>query len=173
MAEYRILGGESEVLVSATSSVHPINGRASAVSGSIDIDVVDGRVRDVFKGRIEVPIDGLKSGNGLYDAELQRRVDSRRHPVIVGEVRPASVVSDDGLFDVEGDVTFHGVTQPVTGTLTLQAASDGRVVLEGEHVFDVRDFDVKPPRILMLRVHPNVTVRIRLVAEPATGSQQH
>jgi polyisoprenoid-binding protein YceI len=171
MAAYRILGGESEMLVSATSSVHPIDGVASALSGTIDVDIADGRVRELFKGRLEVPIDGLRSGNGLYDAELQRRVDSRRHPLLVGEVRSASPANKDGLFNVEGDVTFHGATRPVTGTLTMHAGEDGRVVLEGEHVFDVRDFDVRPPRILMLRVHPNVTVRIRLVAEPATGSR--
>lgn len=170
MAEYRILGNESEVRVSAKSSVHPIDGAASEIHGTIDVEVVGGRVREVFKGRLEVPIDGLRSGNGLYDAELQRRVDSRRHPLIVGEVTGASAVNDDGLFDVEGDVSFHGITRPAAGTLTAQASTGGRVVVEGEHVFDVREFDIKPPRILMLRVHPHVKVCIRLVAERGASS---
>ena len=105
----------------------------------------------------------------MYDAELQRRVDSRRHPVIVGEVRAASRVNDDGLFDVEGDVTFHGVTRPVSGSLTAHV-QDETIVVEGSHVFDVREFDINPPRILLLRVYPEVTVRIRLVAELAASS---
>ena len=166
MAEYRILGAPSEVVVSAKSSVHPIQGVAGEVTGGIDVVVADGRVQDLKKGRIEVPIDQLRSGNVLYDAELQRRVDSRRYPLIVGEVRAASPVNDDGMFDVKGDVSFHGITRPVTGTLTAQLDDEGNVVIEGSHVFDVREFEIQPPRILMLRVYPEVTVRVCLVAQP-------
>jgi hypothetical protein len=31
-------------------------------------------------------------------------------------------------------------------------------------VFDIRDFKMDPPRLLMLKVHPEVTVRIDVVA---------
>jgi hypothetical protein len=46
------------------------------------------------------------------------------------------------------------------------AVLDARTVrLMGRSTFDIRDFGMEPPRILMLRVHPEVTVRIDLVAE--------
>ena len=166
MAEYRILGEPSDVLISAISSLHPINGAATDISGALDVEIADGQVREFLNGRIAVPIEHLRSGNAVYDTELRRRVDSRRYPLIVGEVRNASMIDTDGLFDVEGDVTFHGVTRLVSGTLTVHVDDDGRLVLEGERVFDVREFGIKPPRMLMLRVHPEVTVRIKLVAEP-------
>jgi polyisoprenoid-binding protein YceI len=91
-------------------------------------------------------------------------VDARRFPTIVGQVRSATAVDGDGRFRVEGDVTFHGVTQPVTGEVRVSVDGDA-VVIEGEHVFDVRDYGITPPRILMLRVEPDVKVSIRLVAE--------
>ena len=115
-------------------------------------------------GRIEVPVRSLRSGNPLEDAELQRRVDARRFPTIVGEVRSATAADGVRRVRVEGDLTFHGITQPVTGELRLTNDGD-RVRIEGEHVFDVRDFGIKPPRILMLRVEPEVRVTIALVAE--------
>jgi hypothetical protein len=37
--------------------------------------------------------------------------------------------------------------------------------LEGRSTFDIRDFGMDPPRILMLRVHPEVAVRVEIVAE--------
>ena len=40
-----------------------------------------------------------------------------------------------------------------------------RLVIEGEHTFDMRDFDVNPPNFLALKVHPEVRVRARIVAE--------
>jgi hypothetical protein len=43
---------------------------------------------------------------------------------------------------------------------------EGRqLIVEGEHGFDVRDFDVSPPRILTLKVDPAVIVRARIVAD--------
>ena len=46
-------------------------------------------------------------------------------------------------------------------------AKEDLVVLEGEHVFDVRDFGMEPPRIMMLKVHPEVSVRIEITAKRA------
>jgi len=165
MATYTIVPGASEVLVAAKSTVHAIDGAAVEVAGSIDVDI-GGNAPRLQGGRIEVPIRSLRSGNPLYDAELQRRVDARRFPTIVGEVRTAAPLGDDGRFRIEGEVTFHGVTQAVDGELLVHSDGD-RVTLEGERVFDVRDFGIKPPRILMLKVEPTVRVRIRLVAERA------
>jgi polyisoprenoid-binding protein YceI len=136
------------------------------VRGTIDAEIVDGRVARLSGGRIEVPVATLKSGNPLEDAELQRRIDARRYPTIAGEVRRADAVDDEGRFRVEGEIVFHGVTQKVAGE--VQASVDGeRIVVEGEHIFDVREFGIKPPRILMLRVEPDVRVSVKLVAEPA------
>ncbi len=136
------------------------------MSGTVDVDVTDGEVRGLRAGRVEVPVASLRSGNPLEDAELQRRVDARRFPTIVGEVRSVTPLDSAGRFSVAGDLTFHGVTEPVTGEVRIALDGDGLRV-EGEQVFDVRDFGIKPPRILMLRVEPDVRVEINLVLEPA------
>ena len=36
--------------------------------------------------------------------------------------------------------------------------------LQGASVFDIREFGMEPPRILMLKVAPNVTVTVDIVA---------
>ncbi|MBV9040927.1 MAG: YceI family protein [Acidimicrobiia bacterium] len=165
MAAYTIASG-SEISIGAKSTVHAINGSAVDVDGSLDAELDGGGHVRSLAGRIDVPVAALRSGNPLEDAELQRRMDARRYPRIVGEVRKAVPLGDDGMFRVEGDVTFHGVTRAVEDTVFVRSEGDG-LILEGEHIFDIRDFGVKPPRILMLRVDPMVKVRIRLVAELA------
>lgn len=161
---YAVVPDASEVQISGKSSVHPIRGRAVDVEGSIEADVSDGHVRSLA-GRVEVPVRNLRSGNALQDSELQRRVDARRFPTIVGQVGQASALGDGGVFRVDGDVTFHGVKKTVSDDVRVSVDGE-RLILEGEHVFDIREFGVKPPRILMLRVEPTVTVRIKLVAAP-------
>jgi polyisoprenoid-binding protein YceI len=130
----------------------------------VEVEVADGALRGLTGGRIEVPVRSLRSGNPVEDAELQRRIDARRFPSIVGEMRKVTALGDDGRFRVEGDLSFHGVTRAIDGKLLVRREGD-RLQVEGEQVFDVRDFGIKPPRILMLRVEPEVRVEIRLVAE--------
>lgn len=168
MTRYRIVPERSQLLIDAKSSVHPIHGETSGVGGTIEAEVVDGRL-DLATApslRLEVPVELLKSGNALYDKEMQRRIDARRFPTIVAEARQVSAI--DGSADryrVQGDLTFHGVTRPAEGELQIVAQDERTLVVEGEHQFDIRDFDVTPPKILMVRVHPDVTARIKLVAE--------
>jgi hypothetical protein len=56
-------------------------------------------------------------------------------------------------------------TRPAEGELRVSVQDDQSLLVEGEQVFDIRDFNVNPPRILMLRVYPDVRVRLQLVAE--------
>jgi hypothetical protein len=66
---------------------------------------------------------------------------------------------------VAGELKFHGVTQREDGEVTVEV-NDGRtLVIDGEQTFDVREFDIEPPKFLMLKVHPDVTVRVHVVAE--------
>lgn len=157
----------SQIWIGARSSVHPVNSESRGLSGYVDV-TVDGAGQlepgVVPTARLELPVDRLSSGNPLYDREMRRRVDARRFPTISGALHSLRRVGA-GRYAAEGDVTFRGVTRRVADELTVSVPEEGSLVLEGEHVFDVREFDMEPPRILMLRVHPEVRVRVRVVAE--------
>jgi polyisoprenoid-binding protein YceI len=166
MPRFRIIPERSRVWLEATSSVHPIHGEASGLSGSIDVQF-DGTGLDLSSSpdiRVELPVEQLKSGNRLEDAEMMRRVDARRYPTIRGVVKDMKSQGVDGRYAVTGDLSFHGVTQTVEGEVTISRADDGTLVIEGERQFDIRDYNVSPPKILMLKVHPEVKVRIRVEA---------
>ena len=66
---------------------------------------------------------------------------------------------------VEGDLTFRGTSRSYEDEMTVQLLDDRTVSMAGQSVFDIRDFGMDPPRILMLKVQPEVTVRVELVAE--------
>jgi hypothetical protein len=40
---------------------------------------------------------------------------------------------------------------------------DHTVLLDGTRVFDIRDFGMEPPRLLTVRVYPEVTIRVVVV----------
>jgi len=166
MARFRIVPERSKVFIEASSSVHPIHGEAGGLEGSITADF-DGDGLDLSSSpemTVELPVEALKSGNKLEDAEMMRRIDARRYPRIKGVVRDIKPKGDDGRYFMTGDLTFHGVTQTVDGEVTIRRQDDKTLVIEGEREFDIRDYNVTPPKILMLKVHPEVKVRIRVEA---------
>ena len=53
---------------------------------------------------------------------------------------------------------------PPQGTVSVELAPNDRLVVTGEQVFDIRDFDVPSPTVLMLRIYPDVRVHLHVEA---------
>lgn len=157
----------SAVLIDARSTVGPISFGTIGVEGSLDAALVDGVVRtDIApSGSLTVDVTALSSGNKLYDAELQRRINSRRYPTARIELRDCTPSLPGSRYRLRGDLTFHGISRPAEGTVCVEAISDDRIVISGEQVFDMRDFALPSPTVLMLRFFPDVRVRLQAEAE--------
>ena len=166
MPRFRIVPERSHVTIDARSSVHPIHSRTDGLQGYIELTVADGRVDSApaLAGHLSLPVDRLRSGNPLEDRELRRRIDARRFPSIEGELTGIRLVTDDRYL-VAGDVTFRGVTRACEEEMTVDVLDESTLQLAGRATFDVRDFGMEPPRILMLRVYPEVEVSVEIVAE--------
>lgn len=167
MARFRIVPDKSAVLIEASSSLHPIHTRTVGLVGFLEVDVHEGVIDTAAhpQGQLSLRVDRLSSGNRLEDRELQRRIDARRHPTIDGRLERMTKANGDGRYRVAGDLTFHGVTRRCEDDLVITPLDDRTLRVEGESSFDIRDFGMEPPRIFMLRVHPDVKVRIEVVAE--------
>jgi polyisoprenoid-binding protein YceI len=170
MARYRILPSRSRVWIEARSNVHPIRTEAEGLGGWLDLDITDGKVNvdQTLLGHLEFPVENLKSGNAFEDRELRRRIDARRYPNIAGDLKSMKDSEESSEYIVAGDLTFRGVTHTYEDRMTVTMTEDRTVTLGGQSTFDIRDFGMEPPRILMLKVQPEVTVRVEIVAEKET-----
>jgi polyisoprenoid-binding protein YceI len=164
---FRVVPDRAAVVFVARSNAGTITFGATGIEGSIEAEVNQGAlsVRIPPAARLEVPIDKLTSGNQLYDAELMRRVDARLFPHAVVELQKVSPVGRTGRYHVQGDLTFHGVTQTMEGTVSVSFPSPERMVVEGEQVLDMRHFHITPPTVAMLRIYPDVRVQLHLEAK--------
>ncbi|MGI9018468.1 MAG: YceI family protein [Euzebya sp.] len=163
MTTFKIDPSRSTVRMKAESSVHPIEGEAEGVEGSIQVDVTDGALSGAPTTMVlELPVEALESGNPLYDREMRRRIDARKYSRITGTA--TSVEGQDGDYRVTGEVSFHGQTNSETNDVTM-SLSGSELHVEGSHTFDIRDYGVTPPKILMLKVQPEVEVSINLYAQ--------
>jgi DNA-binding PadR family transcriptional regulator len=171
LRQFRLVPDRSVVLIEVRSTVGPISFGAQGVTGTVVADVAGGALRSGMPptAEIEIAVDGLRSGNSVYDAELLRRIDARRFPVASIRLAECAAIGAGNRYRLAGELTFHGVTRSVGGTVSVAVISDRRLVVTGEQIFDIRDFDVPSPTVLMLRIYPDVRVHLHVEAEFEEG----
>ena len=153
------------VLVEARSNVGAVSFGSTALTGGMELVRDGGRVDTATHPctHLSVALDTLTSGNALYDAELQQRLAVQRFPVVTIDLVEAWPAGGDD-YVVAGSVTIHGVTALLRGTVTLTFPDEESVLVVGEQVIDIRDFDIDLPSVLMLRIYPDVKVSLQLLA---------
>ena len=171
---FDVIAGHSAVLIEARSTVGPITFGTTSVDGSVEVNMHDGSIDLGGAGptaRLQIDLNTLSSGNALYDAELLQRIDARRYPKTSVELSAMERIGRSGRFRVEGDLTFHGVTRRTSGSVGAEIDQHGLLRVVGEHVFDIRDFDVVAPNVLMLRIYPDVRIELQLEARTAVRDE--
>lgn len=174
LASFRVRPDQAAVMLVARSSAGPITFGTVGIEGSIEAELTGGNISTESepRARLEVPVGQFTSGNQFYDGELLRRIDARRFPAATVKLHRAVAVGKTGRYHVAGDLTFHGVTQPLEGTVQISFPTPETMLVEGRQVLDMRHFGITPPGVAMLKIYPDVRVELHLEAtlEAAVGA---
>jgi polyisoprenoid-binding protein YceI len=166
VARYRIVPERSHVYIDAKSSLHPIHSTTDGLEGLVEFEFgSDGEVDLSNKpvGKLSLAVTKLSSGNRMEDRELHKRIDSRRFPTIEGVLDQMEPAGKEA-YQVTGEITFRGVTKTHQDQMTIHVADEQTIELEGKSRFDIREFGMEPPKMLMLKVDPEVDVRVDIIA---------
>lgn len=158
----------SKVWIDGSSTLHPVRAHASGLTGWAELALVKGgavAASPRVAGEVRIEVGRLRSGNPLVDRETRRRIDAGRYPEITG-VAVSSARTAEHCVEVEGDIELRGTAVRVRGELEVRMDGD-RLVLEGSKRLDVREWGLQPPRIGLVKVRPEIDVRVRLVGVPA------
>jgi hypothetical protein len=166
LRSFRVRPDQAAVMLVARSSAGPITFGTVGIEGSIEAELAGGNISTESppRARLEVPVGQFTSGNQFYDGELLRRIDARRFPAAMVNLHRAMAVGKTGRYHVAGDLTFHGVTQPLEGTVQISFPTPGTMLVEGRQVLDMRHFGITPPGVAMLKIYPDVRVELHLEA---------
>ncbi len=169
----------SSLVVEARSNVGPIAFSSRHLRGRIEAGVRDALlvVERSPRAELEARVDTLSSGNVLYDGELLRRIDARRFPTVAVALRSIARMGDGNCYRVAGDLTIHGVSRRLVGLVTAtfletrrtspggSETIDRRMVITGEHVLDIRHFEMQAPRVGPIKIYPDVRLHLHLEAD--------
>ena len=166
MTRFEVDPRASAVALAASSTIHPVHITAHGLTGSLEGELDrHGRVRldAPHHAWLSLPVAELRSGNVLQDIEMERRMETARFPTIDCEV-VGLVDNGKGGYRASARLSVHGVSRQVEADINLVGKSPNHVVVEVEHIFNMRDFGISPPRLLVLKVEPAVRVRVRIEA---------
>ena len=107
----------------------------------------------------------LVSGNWLVDRDVRMMFEVRKFPEISVDVIEVKTADGTGNYWVRGNLRLHGVTREVSGHASLVEMSDDHAVFEGGMTLDYTLFNMSPPKLLMLKVEPEVMIRGRVYAQ--------
>jgi polyisoprenoid-binding protein YceI len=164
MARFTLLAEKSELWAEARSSLHPVRVHTAGLRGVIEAELGGQQPMLASPTHVELEASRLRSGNGLVDGELQRRIDTRSYPTIRAELTEGARGSAAGTLLLTGALTFHGVTRALDVEVTVRQDGPSTLIIEGGRAIDMRDFGLAAPSFLMFRMDPRVQVRARLVA---------
>lgn len=178
-----VASDRSRLVVEARTNIGPVAFSTNRISGWVDIEICGGVLCGEYapEAEIEVQIEGLSSGNPLYDRELSRRIDAQRFPIAHLHLEMARQLGSGNCFLVEGDLTIHGVTVSLQGRVTaallessapykagetsLNRSVGERLCVAGEQVLDVRLFNLQPPQMPIFKFYPDVVLSLQMEAD--------
>jgi polyisoprenoid-binding protein YceI len=155
------------VAIYARSNVGSIRWEGAGIEGSFAAEFTGSSIDPEVapEGRLELPLERLTSGNVVYDAELLRRMEARQYPLASARIHYVDPIGRQNRYQLQGELTIHGVTRVISGTVAIEVDGASEIQVYGEKVVDIRDFNIPAPNVLRLRIYPDVRVRMRLVAE--------
>jgi DNA-binding PadR family transcriptional regulator len=173
---FEVLPHSSNIVVEARSNVGPIAFSTTTLTGWVEVELRHGLVQESPSplAHLEVEVGSLSSGNALYDSELLRRVDARRYPTAILELKSLSRMGEGNCYQLSGDATVHGMSRHLVGVVTATAidrepgarrgtrAASHRLIVTGEYVLDIRHFNMAVPKMPLFKIYPDVRLHLRL-----------
>ena len=167
MPRFRVNTARSTVKVGLRVNLHPSHIDANALSGFIECEVDEQgkpRLDQPYGAELTLPVEAIKSGNGIQDREMRRRFDVSRYPTITATVTRGEALEGEGRYRAVAQLTMHGQTREITGDVQL-GVNGTTMSIDGQQVINVKEFGIDPPRLIILKVEPDVDLQVHIVAE--------
>lgn len=122
---------------------------------------------------VDIPAKSLDGDGSRFNNNLHDYIKARQYETIRFEFTSLELEENQQELittRVTGDLTFAGVTKPLTFPVNWEREGDN-LVLRGKAEFKMSEFGISPPRMMMgaLRTADKVTVIFTWVLEPETG----
>ena len=160
---------QTKVNFTVDSTLHTVHGDFRLKSGSIQFDDATGAA----SGELVVDSASGESGSNGRDKKMHKDIlESPKYSDIVFTPQHVKgTVANEGksTVEVEGILTMHGKSKPVTMPLELQL-QNGNGSADGSFNLKYLEWGMKNPSTFILRVNDTVQIHVHAVGKITTGA---
>jgi polyisoprenoid-binding protein YceI len=167
--QFHIDSAESRIWFDADAPLHSFRGITQQISGYVTLR--PGSPPQLAAAIVIIDAASLNTGNRERDADMREDfLEVTRFPSIefrVGEVLTSRPVANEVGWDLvlQGKLTVHGITRDVMVPTTVSLASE-RATARGRIHLDMRDYNIRVPRLWLIPMKSEVLVGFEVVARP-------
>lgn len=160
--------GQTSVNFTVDSTLHTVHGTFQLRRGRIQFDSATGRA----DGELVLDATSGKSGSDARDKRMHKEIlESQKYSEIVftpQQVKGAVAVDGRSQVDVEGQLTMHGESRPVTLTILLQLQG-GAGSADTQFSVPYQKWGMKNPSTFILRVNDKVELHVHAIGRFVAG----
>ena len=121
--------------------------------------VYDDQTKTISQVAVALKIDAFDSGNANRDSHAIEALEGLKYPKVT--FTSSKIKSDNNTLIAEGNLTFHGVTKPVTITVS-RTDNDKRIALEGRFDILLSQFQIERPSLFGIKTKDEVKLSFKV-----------
>ena len=151
------------------ASVGDFVGKTTSVTG----EMTGGPVLSQVRGWVQAPVKTLITGNGRRDRDLNKSLESDKHPHIrfdLVDVSPRGGTSDSTALTLRGTLMIRGVRKKVALPGWVHFSGTG-VRVRSDFPLSLKEYGIKglSKMLGVLKMYDNIEVHVDVVFGPATS----
>jgi polyisoprenoid-binding protein YceI len=132
-----------------------INPSTKTIKATVSID----DTIESLKGKFTIKVLDLKSSKSDRDEHMYEALEAKNYPNIVVDIQ--SVIKIEDRYKLDGTVTLHGITKPLSSIATI-SKNGNKISLKGGFSVNMKDHGIKPIKLLFLTVRERVDIDYEL-----------
>lgn len=160
---YSVNSAGSTMKIEGTSNVHDWEITAREFQGSLDVDLNNGKIRNIENLRFSVIAESLKSGKSGMDKNTYKALKTNKNKTITYELNDVKNLnySSGSTCQITGSgfLTIAGTGKPVEITFDAKI-SGNNIILTGSKNLKMSDFNIDPPTAMFGTITTGDEVRV-------------
>lgn len=147
----------STVTYAMSHPAHDWEGVCKDVNAIIMYDNVSKNIGQVA---VSLKVEAFDSGNANRDSHAIEVLEGLKYPKVT--FTSSKIKADNNALTAEGNLTFHGVTKPITITVN-RTNSDKQIVLDGKFDILLSQFQIERPSLFGVKTKDEVKLSFKVV----------
>lgn len=161
---YNLNNKSSSLVVDGTSNIHDWTLEAESTSGTISVEINEGKLEEINTLRFTVEAEALKSGKSGMDKNTYKALNTDKHKKITYQLKSVKEISSgsNGTYKVKttGSLEIAGIKKDITLNFNL-SIDPNKIILKGEHNLNMTDYGLEPPTAMFGTITTGETVTIK------------